>query len=852
MVDVCNAVGLRRQSLPHLMFLVRHDRIRPEYLMYMGNLAKDTSSSERLESSLARYPDDLLPNLGLARLAVSDGEFDRAVGLLSSLIKQRPEMLEAHVQTGIALSESDPQRLAAWNSKLPPSAEEHPDVWYVRGRWLRDQGQEPESVRCFAEAILLDPNHLQSHQALAQLLQRAGDGQRAKAFAEKAEKLQKINIALEQIYKSRMHTPLMRELAELTLDLGRVWECLGWCGYAMSVDRSLGWPGEIAQQATQRFQITGSTPHTLPQFNLVGTVLKSESYPMPEFSDTVQLAENNGPQAAAEAARTVAFRDVALEVGIDFQFDNNSAHPHEGRYIFETTGGGVGIIDYDLDGWSDVFLAQGGSFPPQPGNPAHGDQLYRSIHGDTSTRFRVATDGAKILDSAFGQGVAVGDVNGDGFDDIFVCNIGPNQLWINAGDGTFVDGSGLMAQTDDWTCSAAIADLNLDGLPEIYEANYVTGPDVYTRMCVIGDKPRSCGPLVFSPSADRVLTPDALGNFSPVDLQGSMMGNSLGVVVFKMQDRDLPSVFVAVDQQANLLGNVVIDQASGGEESVSFTLQDEAIVLGLGYDAGGNAQACMGIAAGDANGDGAVDLFVTNFYLEYYTLYLQEDGLFRDATAATGTIPHTKPLLGFGTQLLDAQLDGHQDLFVLNGHIDNHTHIGVPEAMPPQLFLGTGTGKFDLLPPEGNYLGRTVIGRALAKLDFDRDGRVDLLATDLESKASLVRNESTVLGKSISLRLVGTQSDRNAFCTQAALSSSDTRADSPTFRQTQQLTGGSGYQSSNERSLQFSIPDFVFEAANDDFVLEIQWPSGLVEQHRGLEAGGAYTAVEGQGLHQVR
>ncbi|MCR9296119.1 MAG: FG-GAP-like repeat-containing protein [bacterium] len=842
MIDACNAVGRRRESLPHLMFMVTTNRIRPDYLMLMGNLDKDTGSVEALQGFQSRSPTDLLPNLGLARFAISDGEFERATRLLEELLEQQPSLLEAHVQLGFSLLEGENERLEQWNRNLPASAAENPDIWFIRGQSFRKRGQADAAVRCFAESILRDANHLRSHQALAQLLQLKGDTDQAKRFAEKSERLQQVNIALEQIYKSKTHTPLMEELATLTLGLGRVWECLGWCGYAQSIDPQLPWPQTIAQQATSRFQISANTPHTLPQFNLVRDSKLLKDFPLVELSQEPAPSSAEVESQIDASEEGLAFLDVSTKMGIAFQFDNNIAHKHEGRFIFETTGAGVGVLDYDRDGNQDLFFAQGGDFPPSKDSDSHQDKLFRADLADAQ-RFLDVSELARLGDWGFGQGVSIGDVNADGFDDIFVCNIGKNCLWINAGDGTFWNAMEMTQGDASWTSSAAIADLDLDGIPEVYQANYVAGPDVFTKMCTIGDKPRSCGPLVFSPTADHILTSNDRGEFVDRDLGESMTGNGLGVVAFRMQDADYPSVFVSVDQQANLLGTVVPAESA---DSGPFRLENEAIVRGVGYDTAGNAQACMGIAAGDANGDGAIDLFVTNFYLEYYTLYVQEFGLFRDATAAAGVIPATKPLLGFGTQFLDVQLDGKQDLVVLNGHIDDHTHIGVQEEMPAQLFLGDGQGRFELYSGAGEYFDRLTLGRALAKLDFDRNGLMDFVSTDLEKPASLMQNASTAKGTYIRLELVGTVSDRNAFFAEVTLSAAQGN-----YRQTMQLVAGGGYQSSNERALHFSIPSSVLESA-DNFEIEIRWPSGTLESHAGLQPAAEYLAIEQQGLHQLR
>ncbi|RMF43105.1 MAG: CRTAC1 family protein, partial [Planctomycetota bacterium] len=459
------------------------------------------------------------------------------------------------------------------------------------------------------------------------------------------------------------------------------------------------------------------------------------------------------------------------------------------------------------------------------------DQLYRHLPVD-QPRWTAATEAARISEGMFGQGIAVADANNDGLDDVYVCNIGRNRLWLNCGDGTFLPADPLLPSEDVWTSSALMVDLDLDGNVEIYDANYVSGEDVFTRLCPVGNKARSCSPLVFQPTPDRLWTGDG-GQYRRIDMP-SMVGNGLGCVAFALQGNRVPSVFVSVDQQANLFG-VVVQTADG------WTLEDEAIVRGLAYDADGNAQACMGIATADVNDDGALDLYVTNFYLEYNTLYQQTSFGFEDVTAVSGTAAATKPMLGFGTQFIDVQLDGIADLVVLNGHVDDHTHMNVPEAMPPQLFLGRGGGRFDLVdgPQAGDFFASRRLGRALAKLDADGDGDEDLIAQDLENPVAIVENQTPANRIPVRIELVGVDCDRNAFTAIATLESGD-------YRQTQQLVAGGGYQAANERQLTFAVP-----RDSGPLTLTIHWPGGGSESYAALHSGSKYIAIQGQGVHAV-
>ncbi|WP_417745999.1 FG-GAP-like repeat-containing protein [Rosistilla oblonga] len=849
MIELCNVLGRRRESLPSLMYMFQARQLSPEYLFYVGNLAKETVVASRLLDYLAKSPGDLLPNLGLAQLAFLDGDLERADALLEPLLKQQADLVEAYVWAGMIWLQTQPDRLVDWNAALPEAAEKHPDIWFIRGQWLRaDHGQE--AVRCMAEAIRRDPNHVKAHQAMAQLLNAQGESERAKLFADKADRLQEVNTTLERLYGSRDSTALMHKAAQFTFDLGRLWECVGWSSLAKSVEPGIRWPQELVAKV-EATAPDPEMPQTLASASLVAASDWVEEYPLPVFADRV-IRRSDEEASRQDFVGSFGFRDIADEVGLDFEFDNHNSAVHQGHRMYQTSGGGIGVIDYDLDGRPDLFFSQGGDFPADPASSTHQDVLYRNrISVGGGLELANVTAAAGLMDYDFGQGVAVGDVNGDGFDDLYVGNIGANQLWLNRGDGTFEDASALIPADNSWTSSVMIADLNLDGRAEIYEANYLAGDDVYAKMCQIGGQPRSCSPLEFLPAADRLLSVGPQGELDVVDLNGAMVANSFGVVAMKLAGRRLPSLFVAADQQANLLAAVVPDP----EVDSGFGLVDEAILLGLAYDGSGRAQACMGIAAGDVTGDGEIDLFVTNFYLEYNTLYLQNSGLFSDRTAVSGTVAASKPMLGFGTQFFDAQLDGNQDLFVLNGHIDDQTHVGVPEKMPPQFFAGLGGGKFQLVSPDdatsdpqNSCLAQLGLGRALAKVDIDDDGMVDLACGQLEDAGtSLIRNESMPEGRFVSVNLIGIKSDRNALFAKGTL-----RSDG--FQQQLQLVAGSGYQASNQRVLHFSIPERALggtEPGETELELEIEWPSGGVDFHRGVKPDKRYLAVESQGLREV-
>ncbi len=309
-------------------------------------------------------------------------------------------------------------------------------------------------------------------------------------------------------------------------------------------------------------------------------------------------------------------------------------------------------------------------------------------------------------------------------------------------------------------------------------------------------------------------------------------GNAMGLVTFRLKGQSQPSIFIANDQVANLMLTPHADPSS----PLGMRWDDTAVLCGLAYDGDGKAQACMGIAAGDVNQDGTIDLLVTNYYDESNTLYLQRsDGSFSDASGPSGLVLPSLKMLGFGAQFIDMDCDGRLELVVLNGHIDDMTHAGKPYRMRAQLFTLDNKLRFVEQPASavGDYFAKERLGRALAVVDYNRDGRPDAIATHLDDPASLLRNDSQAENY-VTINLVGTRSHRDAIGTEVEASIGNTKL-------IRQLIGGSGYMSSNQKQLHFGLG-----SAERIDRIEIRWPSGAIEVHHNILAGSDRLFVEGK------
>ena len=817
--------GRRFESLPHLFALLRAGQCSIETLMLLGNHAATVEASGELEQFRQTDPEDVMPLIGEARVAIGQTRIAQAKQLLKQVLQKDPGQIEAQAELGqLLLSAADPE-LSQWLVAGASRAEEHPDVWLTRGLWAKQRGDPRGAARCFWEAIERDPVHQAATYQLAQTLESLGESQTAERLGARAAQLQKLSGVTDLLFHDRDNVDLLRSAAELTESLGCIWEAWAWHRVLLGVV-----PQAANQESVQRLQamLREGAPLVLDAANPARQIDLSD-FALPDWDAELQAAQPSAPELPKYRA---TFVDLAQQAGIDFRYFAGQESYEDGRRMFQFTGGGVAVLDYDADGWPDIYLTQGCRWPAAPGQSEHLDRLFRNLGDGT---FEDVTARSNLAEDRFSQGVAAGDFNNDGFADLYVANVGANRLYINRGDGTFRDASveaGLDGEA--WTTSCLLADLNGDGLADIYDVNYVQGDDVYEKRCLQNGLPRACSPTVFASQPDRFYLNLGDGRFADRTRAAGLNvagGNGLGVVAADFDGSGRLSLFVANDQDANFY---FLNQAPQAGAAPQFV--EQALLAGLAYDAGGKAQASMGVAAGDANGDGRLDLFVTNFYQESNTLYLQDDsGLFSDATAASGLRAASYEMLGFGAQFIDGELDGYPDLVMTNGHIDDFTHQQIPFDMPPQYFRGLGGGKFDqrLAAELGAFFERKSLGRGLARLDWNRDGREDFVVSHLDGPAALLANDSTAAGHYLAVQLRGVKSARDAIGAIVTLEAGGRS-------RRQWLAAGDGYQASNERKLVFGLAGLARVEK-----LQIHWPSGLTQEFADLAADQELIFVEG-------
>ena len=498
-----------------------------------------------------------------------------------------------------------------------------------------------------------------------------------------------------------------------------------------------------------------------------------------------------------------SFTDVAHAVGLDFTHVRGAT----GRYqLPETMGSGVAWLDYDGDGWLDLYVVQSGPYPPG-GSEAAQDRLFRNDHG----RFVDVTRQAKLHDTAYGMGAAAADYDNDGHTDLYVTNYGGNILYHNNGDGTFTDvtaAAGVAA--GQWSTSAAWADFDNDGRLDLFVVRYLDNSADPTYFCgsQTTGKRNYCHPDLYPGLSSVLFHNNGDGTFTDVTARAGVgkIGKGLGVVVTDIDGDGHPDIYVANDHFMNFLFR---NRGDG-------TFDDISVASGTAFDVDGNAQGGMGVDAGDLDGDGKPDLIKTNFDAEINSHYRNVDGLtFEDLSVRSGFGRPSFNRLGFGLTLADFDRDGDLDALVVNGHIQPEPNRqGVTYAQTNSLMWNDGHGRFSEHNC-GPAFDRAYVGRGSAVADFDNDGDPDVAISNSGGPLQLLRNDVTA-GGWIGFTLRGTRSNRQGIGARIVL---ETTAGT----QMREARSGNSYLSSGDPRVFFGLGDAGVRRA------VVHWPSGVVQ-----------------------
>ena len=804
--------------------LIRQGNVRNEHLSMLGSRTVILHERLFIEKCMNAVPDDPLPLLGEATLHRLNNRDEEAELLLRRILASAPHVPAAQASLGGLLSEQQRDaEFLSWHAALPANADQHPQTWYVRGCFMSRLRRNEEASRCFLETLARSPNHVEATYQLSQALQACGRSEIALVAAQRSEHLASAETTMTTLAHG-INLDEMKRAAGQLAKLGRYWEAAAMCDLVINgMSSQETWAETGLREYLSRLDEDVSfKPGTIPVAGL-----NLDDFPLPDWLDiTVDSRIDQSPDGSSG----ISFVENASDVGLNFQYFNGSSKPKGLEHIFETTGGGVAVLDLDTDGWPDLWLAQGNAVWTENDSASFNDEIFRNIDG---IEFQEIAEQAFISETGFSQGVAAGDINSDGFVDIYVGNVGPNRLLINNGDGTFsdvTDETGVGG--DEWTMSPAIVDLNKDGFPEIYSLSYLNRDEVLERRCRKNGQPLTCAPTLFTAEQDRLYQNLGDGQFDEVTQTCGIVrdaGNGLGLVAADFDGSGRISLFIGNDTTNNFFFRN--ETTSNG--TLKFT--EQALLMGLACDGLGKAQATMGIAVDDCNGDGHLDLFITNFYGDANTLF-QSDGsaVWGDRTREARLFDSSVEQLGFGCQFLDADLDGWPDIILTNGHVDRSDATGEPDEMPPQ-FYRNHSGKFEQLPPAtvGKFFEELHLGRSLSTLDWNRDGKTDCCISHLFTPAALLTNSSDGTGHFIRIRPIGVTVDRDAVGTTVTVEANEQIW-------TKQITLGHGYESTNERLLTFGLG----QIGRVDKVT-IRWTSGVTDVLTDIPADSEVSILEG-------
>ena len=537
----------------------------------------------------------------------------------------------------------------------------------------------------------------------------------------------------------------------------------------------------------------------------------------PTFAQTRKASP--APSTAKKSpASIVSFEDVARAAGLNFHL--TCGDPQK-RYIMESDCGGIAVFDFDNDGWMDILLVNGSTLEDLRAGKCHPSKLYRNNHDGTFTDVSAK---AGINHCGWGFGVAVGDYDDDGWEDVYITYLDGGVLYRNNGNGTFTDVTAQagVGNAGRWGTSAAFGDYDNDGYLDLYIANYVDvdlnhlpefgkGP-----FCQYRGIPVSCGPRGLKGSRDRLYHNNGDGTFTDVSEKLNIDPDAyygLGVLWLDYDLDGCLDLYVANDSSPSLLYH--------GDCRGNFT--EVGVNAGVAYSADGREQAGMGIDSADYDHDGWPDIAKTNFSDDTNDLYHNDhNGEFTDLGGPSGFAPVSVPFLGFGVKFFDFDNDGWPDIFVADGHVNPQVEqgsFGVTYAERPLLFHNLQNGKFaEIGAHAGAALARRYVARGAASADFWNNGAQDLLVSVLDGSPLLLRNQTAPRGHWLRIKTVGTRSNRDGFGARVEITAGG-------MTQTAEVRANSSFESASDPRVHFGLG----EATKVESIV-IHWPSGIVDR----------------------
>ncbi len=784
---------------------------------------EDDSHLEWLQACVRKAPDECLTRAALAYYYNLQNRRTDAIELLRNSDDRQTDfegwrltlgLVESHISAG------DVQRAHQEILRLPSDADALLRTWLAYARIFTEKDEFDLAIIAYENAFRLSPFDPEPVSALSRLLKRKGKHDSAAIWAHKAQ----LNSELWQILSHAKPLAAAGPSAETVMRMGRLLQALDRHREAIICFESVYDHVEFGAEAKRLAEATRMLKGPAPTLAVAALHDLDRSIPRAGVeSDAAVRDSAGGSIQPIEHDPTVELRDIAAEVGIDFKFFRGDAKQDS---LAETLGGGVGVIDFDMDDWPDLFFTQG-TTTTGSSQDTYSNRLYRNFNG---ARAVDVTNAAGLSHGGYGQGSTVADFNEDGFPDLFIGNNGENALYENNGDGTFREvtrEAGIHGTQ--WSTSATFADFDRDGDLDLYSVNYVHIPDGDLKPCRTGNYFGPCRVMDYSAEQDVFWVNQGDGTFKDgTDTFGirAANGKGLGVVSADFDSDGWIDLFVGNDTTGNYLFHNLGTESEGARvEWRGF--QEMGVLVGVAFNRDGKGEACMGIACEDLNHDGTLDLFVTNYELETNTVYANLGSLgFEDQTHRLGLADASRPMLSWGAQFIDIDADRYRDLFIANGHL-------YEPPMHAQLFLNRSSVFTEISSRAGQFFESKRFGRSVAVVDWNRDLAADLVVSHLKSPTALLAN-SLPDGNRLTVRLIGVESTRHVQAAEVSVTAGDL---------TTCFLGSShgGYFASNENDVKIGLGPHKHAET-----LEVRWPSGRVQTWSLLPAGRKYALLEGR------
>jgi enediyne biosynthesis protein E4 len=528
----------------------------------------------------------------------------------------------------------------------------------------------------------------------------------------------------------------------------------------------------------------------------------------------------------------ITFVDVTSQAGIHFKHNTGAFGK---KYLPETMGSGVCVIDYDNDGWPDIFLVNSMDWPEHKTGKSY-PALYHNNHDGT---FTDVTREAGLAIETYGLGCAVGDYDNDGYDDLYLTTVGSNHLYHNLGNGKFVDVTAKAGvASPGFSASAVWFDYDNDGKLDLFVTHYIEWSIEKDQYCTLDNKNKSyCTPQTYKGESSHLYHNKGNGVFEDVTKKAGLSdptSKALGVALIDYDNDGWMDLFVSNDTEPNKLYR----------NNHDGTFTDVAVNAGVAFSDSGRVRAGMGTDVGDIDGSGFPSLVIGNFTNESTSLYKNDgSGLFADESMHSGIGQATVQSLTFGCFFLDYDLDGRLDVVAANGHVSDDIAVVQPTlryAQPMGVYRNIGNRKFENVSGKlGAAIEKPVVGRGLAYADFDNNGDLDLVITANNGLARVLRNENANQNDLLRVKLIGTKSNRDAIGAKVTLTTNSVAS------LVRMVKSGSSYLSQSELPLTFGLgkPGNVTSAR-----LQITWPSGRKDAITGVKPNQFVTIQEGKGI----